>query len=113
MAAKEAGHPICVSSAGVPSEVLFAMDVYPIYPESLAAISAGIGKADEFFDEDCGLLFTVELEVCILTAVWSWSVFSDAWVSDTWVSDAWVSGDWVFGDWVFGDWVSGDWVSGD
>jgi len=51
MAAKEAGHPICVSSAGVPSEVLFAMDVYPIYPESLAAISAGIGKADEFFDE--------------------------------------------------------------
>ena len=51
MAAKEAGHPICVASAGVPSEVLFAMDVYPIYPESLAAISAGIGKADEFFDE--------------------------------------------------------------
>ena len=51
MAAKEAGHPICVASAGVPSEVLFAMDVFPIYPESLAAISAGTGKAGEFFDE--------------------------------------------------------------
>ena len=51
MAAKEAGNPICVASAGIPSEVLFAMDVYPIYPESLAAISAGIRKADEFFDE--------------------------------------------------------------
>ena len=51
IAAKEAGHPICVASAGIPSEVLFAMDVYPIYPESLAAISAGIRKADEFFDE--------------------------------------------------------------
>jgi benzoyl-CoA reductase/2-hydroxyglutaryl-CoA dehydratase subunit BcrC/BadD/HgdB len=51
LAAKEAGHPICVASAGVPSELLFAMDVYPIYPESLAAISAGIGKAGEFFDE--------------------------------------------------------------
>jgi benzoyl-CoA reductase/2-hydroxyglutaryl-CoA dehydratase subunit BcrC/BadD/HgdB len=51
IAAKEAGHPICVSSGSVPSEVLFAMDVYPIYPESLAAIAAGIGKADEFFGE--------------------------------------------------------------
>ena len=51
MAAKEAGHPICMASGGVPSEVLFAMDVYPIYPESLAAISAGTGKAGEFFDE--------------------------------------------------------------
>jgi len=51
MAAKEAGHPICMASGSVPSEVMFAMDVYPIYPESLAAVSAGIGKADEFFDE--------------------------------------------------------------
>jgi benzoyl-CoA reductase/2-hydroxyglutaryl-CoA dehydratase subunit BcrC/BadD/HgdB len=51
MAAHEAGHPICVASAGIPSEVMYAMDVYPIYPESLAAISAGIRKADEFFDE--------------------------------------------------------------
>ena len=51
MAAKEAGHAICVTSAGVPSELLFAMDAFPIYPESLAAISAGISKADEFFDE--------------------------------------------------------------
>ena len=51
MAAKEAGHPICMASGSVPSEVMFAMDVYPIYPESLAAVSAGIGKAEEFFDE--------------------------------------------------------------
>ena len=51
MAAHEAGRPICVASAGIPSEVMFAMDVYPIYPESLAAISSGIRKADEFFDE--------------------------------------------------------------
>jgi len=51
VAAHQAGHPICVSSAGVPSEIMFAMDVYPIYPESLAAISAGIRKADEFFEE--------------------------------------------------------------
>ncbi|MBU2549805.1 MAG: 2-hydroxyacyl-CoA dehydratase family protein [Proteobacteria bacterium] len=51
LAAKEAGLPICVASAGVPSELLFAMDVFPIYPESLAAISSGVGKADEFFDE--------------------------------------------------------------
>jgi len=50
VAAKEAGKPICVASAGVPIELMFAMDVYPIYPESLAAISAGIRKADEFFD---------------------------------------------------------------
>ena len=51
IAAHEAGKSICVASAGVPSELLFAMDVYPIYPESLAAISAGIRKADEFFEE--------------------------------------------------------------
>jgi benzoyl-CoA reductase/2-hydroxyglutaryl-CoA dehydratase subunit BcrC/BadD/HgdB len=51
MAAHEAGKPICVSSAGVPSELMFAMDVFPIYPESLAAISSGIRKADEFFNE--------------------------------------------------------------
>jgi benzoyl-CoA reductase/2-hydroxyglutaryl-CoA dehydratase subunit BcrC/BadD/HgdB len=49
--AKEEGHPICVASAGVPSELLFAMDVFPIYPESLAAISAGIGQTDDFFEE--------------------------------------------------------------
>ena len=47
MAAHEAGRPICVASAGIPSEIMFAMDVYPIYPESLAAISSGIRKADE------------------------------------------------------------------
>ncbi len=51
IAASEAGRSICVASAGIPSELMFAMDIYPIYPESLAAISAGIGKADEFFDE--------------------------------------------------------------
>ncbi len=51
IAANEAGRPICVASAGIPSEVMFAMDVYPIYPESLAAISSGIRKADEFFEE--------------------------------------------------------------
>ncbi len=36
---------------GIPSEVMYAMDVYPVFPESLAAISAGIGKAGPFFDE--------------------------------------------------------------
>ncbi len=51
VAAAEAGAPICVASAGIPNEVMHAMGVYPIYPESLAAISAGIGKAGEFFDE--------------------------------------------------------------
>jgi benzoyl-CoA reductase/2-hydroxyglutaryl-CoA dehydratase subunit BcrC/BadD/HgdB len=51
MVAHEAGNPICVSSAGVPSELMFAMDVFPIYPESLAAISSGIRKAEEFFNE--------------------------------------------------------------
>ena len=50
MAAHEEGQPICVASAGIPSEILYAMGVYPIYPESLAAIAAGIGKAQEFFD---------------------------------------------------------------
>jgi len=49
-AAHEAGQPICVASAGIPGEVLVAMEVYPIYLESLAAIAAGIGKAQEFFD---------------------------------------------------------------
>jgi len=51
VAAAEAGAPICVASAGIPNEVMHAMGVYPIYPESLAAISAGIGKAEPFFDE--------------------------------------------------------------
>jgi len=51
VAASEAGNPICIASAGIPSEVLFAMDVYPVYPESLAAISSGINKAQEFFEE--------------------------------------------------------------
>ena len=59
--AKEAGHAVCVASAGVPSELLFAMDVFPIYPESLAAISAGIGQTEEFFEEarDRGFSSTV------------------------------------------------------
>ena len=47
----EAGAPVCVASAGIPNEVMHAMGVAPIYPESLAAISAGIGKAGEFFEE--------------------------------------------------------------
>ena len=51
VAAAEAGAPICVASAGIPNEVMHAMGVYPIYPESMAAISAGIGKAEQFFDE--------------------------------------------------------------
>ena len=51
VAAAEAGAPICVASAGIPNEVMHAMGVYPIYPESMAAISAGIGKAEPFFDE--------------------------------------------------------------
>lgn len=51
LAAAEAGQPICVASAGIPHEVMHAMGVYPIYPESLAAISSGIGKAEPFFDE--------------------------------------------------------------
>lgn len=51
LAAKEQGRPICVAAAAVPIEVMYAMDVYPIYPESLAAIAAGISKAGEFFDE--------------------------------------------------------------
>jgi benzoyl-CoA reductase/2-hydroxyglutaryl-CoA dehydratase subunit BcrC/BadD/HgdB len=51
VAAAEAGAPICVASAGIPNEVMHAMGVYPIYPESMAAISAGIGKAEAFFDE--------------------------------------------------------------
>jgi benzoyl-CoA reductase/2-hydroxyglutaryl-CoA dehydratase subunit BcrC/BadD/HgdB len=50
MAAHEAGQPICLASAGIPGEILYAMGVYPVYPESLAAIAAGIGKAQEFFD---------------------------------------------------------------
>lgn len=50
LAAHQQGRPICVASAAVPVEVLYAMDVYPIFPESLAAIAAGIRKADEFFD---------------------------------------------------------------
>jgi benzoyl-CoA reductase/2-hydroxyglutaryl-CoA dehydratase subunit BcrC/BadD/HgdB len=50
VAAKEAGKPICVASAGVPNEVMYSMGVYPIFPESLAAISAGIGKAADFFE---------------------------------------------------------------
>ena len=50
MAAHEAGQPICLASAGIPGEILYAMGVYPIYPESLAAIAAGIGKAQEFFN---------------------------------------------------------------
>jgi benzoyl-CoA reductase/2-hydroxyglutaryl-CoA dehydratase subunit BcrC/BadD/HgdB len=50
LAAKEAGKPICSAAAAVPIEILYAMDVHPIYPESLAAIAAAIGKADEFFD---------------------------------------------------------------
>ena len=58
MAAHQAGHRICMASGSVPSEVMFAMDVYPIYPESLAAVSAGIGKADEFFDEAKGRDFS-------------------------------------------------------
>jgi benzoyl-CoA reductase/2-hydroxyglutaryl-CoA dehydratase subunit BcrC/BadD/HgdB len=51
LAEKEEGKPICMASAGIPSEVMYAMNVYPIFPESLAAISAGIGKAGPFFDE--------------------------------------------------------------
>jgi benzoyl-CoA reductase/2-hydroxyglutaryl-CoA dehydratase subunit BcrC/BadD/HgdB len=50
VAAKEEGRPICVASAAVPVELLYAMDVYPVFPESLAAVAAGIRKADEFFD---------------------------------------------------------------
>lgn len=50
IAASEAGMPICIAT-GVPTEVLFSMNVYPIWPESLAAISSGIGKAGEFFEE--------------------------------------------------------------
>lgn len=49
MAAHEQGKPIVVASAAVPSEVFYAMDLYPIFPESLAAISSGIRKAEEFF----------------------------------------------------------------
>ena len=52
VAAAEAGAPICVASAGIPNEVMHAMGVYPIYPESMAAISAGIGKAEAFFDDE-------------------------------------------------------------
>jgi benzoyl-CoA reductase/2-hydroxyglutaryl-CoA dehydratase subunit BcrC/BadD/HgdB len=51
LAAHEQGRPICVASAAIPVEVLYAMDVYPVFPESLAAIAAGIGKAEEFFEE--------------------------------------------------------------
>lgn len=50
LAAREQGKPICVASAAVPVEVLYAMDVYPVFPESLAAIAAGIRKAEEFFE---------------------------------------------------------------
>jgi benzoyl-CoA reductase/2-hydroxyglutaryl-CoA dehydratase subunit BcrC/BadD/HgdB len=50
LAAHDEGRPICVASAGIPVEVLYAMDVHPVFPESLAAIAAGIRKADEFFD---------------------------------------------------------------
>jgi benzoyl-CoA reductase/2-hydroxyglutaryl-CoA dehydratase subunit BcrC/BadD/HgdB len=61
IAAAEAGQPVCVASAGIPNEVMHAMGVYAIYPESLAAISAGIGKAEAFFDEakDRGLSSTI------------------------------------------------------
>lgn len=48
--AKEQGKPICVASAAVPVEVLYAMGVHPVFPESLAAIAAGISKAEDFFD---------------------------------------------------------------
>jgi benzoyl-CoA reductase/2-hydroxyglutaryl-CoA dehydratase subunit BcrC/BadD/HgdB len=51
IAAAGAGQPVCVACAGVPNEVMHAMGVFPIYPESLAAISSGIGKAGPFFDE--------------------------------------------------------------
>ncbi len=51
VAAAEAGQPICVASAGIPNEVLLAMGVSAMYPESLAAISSGIGKAGPFFEE--------------------------------------------------------------
>jgi benzoyl-CoA reductase/2-hydroxyglutaryl-CoA dehydratase subunit BcrC/BadD/HgdB len=54
VAAAEAGQPICVASAGIPHEVMHTMGVFPIYPESLAAISSGIGKAEPFFDEARG-----------------------------------------------------------
>ncbi|MBI5016442.1 MAG: 2-hydroxyacyl-CoA dehydratase [Deltaproteobacteria bacterium] len=50
IAAKEAGKPICVAGAGVPNEVMHAMEVHAIFPESLAAVAAGIGKAGPFFD---------------------------------------------------------------
>jgi len=42
LAAYEQGRPICVASAAIPVEVLYAMDVYPVFPESLAAIAAGL-----------------------------------------------------------------------
>ncbi len=50
MAASEEGKPIVFATAAVPVEIFFAMNLYPIFPESLAAISSGIKKADEFFD---------------------------------------------------------------
>jgi len=51
LAAAKEGRPICMACAGVPTEVLFAMGVHPVFPESLAAITSGIGKADDYFDE--------------------------------------------------------------
>ena len=51
LAAAEEGKPICMAAAGIPSEVLFAMEVQPVFPESLAAITSGIGRADDFFEE--------------------------------------------------------------
>jgi len=48
---REAGHPICVAAALVPSELLFAMDVFPVYPESLAAITAGSGQTGAYFEQ--------------------------------------------------------------
>jgi benzoyl-CoA reductase/2-hydroxyglutaryl-CoA dehydratase subunit BcrC/BadD/HgdB len=74
IAAAEAGNPICVSSAAVPIEVMIAMDVHPIYPESLAAISAAVGKADPFFDmaRDRGYTNTVcSYTRCGLGIAWS------------------------------------------
>jgi benzoyl-CoA reductase/2-hydroxyglutaryl-CoA dehydratase subunit BcrC/BadD/HgdB len=50
MAAHEEGKPIVFATAAVPVEIFYAMGLYPIFPESLAAISSGIKKADEFFE---------------------------------------------------------------
>lgn len=47
---KESGKPICVTAGAAPMEIFFAMDVYPVLPESLAAISSGIKQAGEFYE---------------------------------------------------------------